>query len=264
MNSPAKRDLLLIFVAYHPSVKEVNTILSCLKSLPSNIGYAVVVNGYQSGEPVDLLSADADYFMTNSTNLGYGRAINSLVEYIEDLPQYIGILNTDIFWQVGTFSSIVSWLNIHPEVALAVPSIYSPEGDRQHLCKQNPTLLALFSRRFIPDRFKPNFLKRYDSWYLMSDHDYNEIISSTYLSGCCMIVRSEDFNAVGGFDDRYFLYLEDADLTRTLADRGMCVHLPNVSIVHGWGRGNYSDMRLTFVNLISVWKYFTKWGWVLW
>ncbi len=79
-----------------------------------------------------------------------------------------------------------------------------------------------------------------------------------------MLMRSEAFQKVGGFDQRFFLYLEDADLTRRMAREGRCVHLPLVEVVHGWGRGNYSSLRLMLVNVMSAWRYFRRWGWALW
>ena len=79
-----------------------------------------------------------------------------------------------------------------------------------------------------------------------------------------MLIRSDAFCRSGGFDERYFLYLEDADLTRTLSRYGRCVHLPVASVIHAWGRGNYGNLRLMAVNLSSAWLYFRKWGWSLW
>ena len=125
-------------------------------------------------------------------------------------------------------------------------------------------MLGLFSRRFLPNGLKPGWLKRYDRWYEMADQNYEEVFEAPYLSGCCMLIRSEAFRRAGGFDERYFLYLEDADLTRSLARDGRCVHLPVASVVHGWGRGNYSNLGLMAVNLTSAWHYFRKWGWALW
>ena len=49
-----------------------------------------------------------------------------------------------------------------------------------------------------------------------------------------------------------------------MARQGRCVHLPVAGVVHGWGRGNYRNLRLMVVNLMSAWRYFVKWGWSLW
>lgn len=258
------RRLLLIFVAYHPSEAEVNQLQACLALLPPELGYAVVVNDHRSGEPVERLSADADFFLTNSDNPGYGRAVNRLVARLDQLPPYLGVLNTDLSWSQGTFEPLLGWLEQNPDVTLAVPQILDEEGTPQKLCKRHPTVLGLFSRRFLPQACKPSWLKRYDRWYVMANQDYREMFEAPYLSGCCMLLKTDAFLRAGGFDERYFLYLEDADLTRTLARDGRCVHLPLAAVVHGWGRGNYRNLRLMLVNLCSAWHYFRKWGWALW
>ena len=262
--SPQQRQLLLLLVAYHPTPLEVKQLQACLAALAPQVGYAVVVNDHQLGEPVEQLAEGADCFLTNRDNPGYGRAVNRLVGRLGQLPPLIGVLNTDLTWPVGTFEQLLGWLQQHPQVSLAVPQILDKAGEHQKLCKQHPTVLGLFSRRFLPECLKPVWLKRYDRMYVMADQDYQQVFEVPYLSGCCMLIRSEAFSRVGGFDERFFLYLEDADLTRTLAREGLCVHLPVAGVVHGWGRGNYRDLGLVAVNLASAWHYFRKWGWALW
>jgi len=261
---PPQRQLLLLLVAYHPSPLEVEQLQACLAEMTPEVGYAVVVNDHHPGEPVDQLQAGADCFLANRDNPGYGRAVNRLVVRLGHLPPYIGVLNTDLSWQAGTFEQLLCWLMQHPQVSLAVPQILDEAGTPQQLCKQHPTVLGLFSRRFLPRSLKPNWLKRYDCWYVMADQNYQEVFAAPYLSGCCMLIRTDAFRRAGGFDERYFLYLEDADLTRSLARDGLCVHLPVAGVVHGWGRGNYRNLGLMAVNLTSAWHYFRKWGWALW
>lgn len=260
----SQRQLLLLFVAYHPSRPEVEQLQDCLSQLSSQVGYAVVVNDHQPGEPVEALAACADQFLTNSDNPGYGSAVNRLVTRVGQLPPYIGVLNTDLSWKPGTFHQLLGWLQQHPQVNLAVPQILDENNICQKLCKHHPTVLGLLSRRFLPNWLKPAWLKRYDRWYVMADHNYQDVFDVPYLSGCCMLIRTEAFCRIGGFDERYFLYLEDADLTRSLARFGRCVHLPVAAVIHGWGRGNYRNLGLMAVNLASAWHYFRKWGWKLW
>tara|TARA_B100000674_G_C37916370_1_gene951165 strand:+ start:295 stop:1083 length:789 start_codon:yes stop_codon:yes gene_type:complete len=258
------RELLLLFIAYHPSRGEINTLESCLAKLPSNIGYAVAVNDYIPGEPVDSLALNADKFIFFEQNLGYGRAANRLFSQLESPPPYIAVLNTDIFWNSGAFENMHFWIRSNPDVGMLVPKILNERGELQYLCKKNPTVLALLSRRFLHHSIKPSWLKRYDKWFVMSSCNYDSVLDLTYLSGCCMVIRSSTFRQVGGFDERFFLYLEDADLCRSISRIARCVHLPIVSVTHKWGRGNYLKLRLMFVNVISAWKYFAKWGWVFW
>jgi GT2 family glycosyltransferase len=265
LSSPViERDLLLVFVAYHPSPDEVAGLQRCLEDLDSRIGYALVVNDHLQGEPVEALAPGADHMLYNSDNPGYGKAVNRLVSRLDRPPPFLGVLNTDLLWSSGSFETLLHWLQRHSDVALACPQILDEAGTPQQLCKQHPTALGLFSRRFIPAKLKPRWLRRYDAWYVMAEQNYTQVFEVPYLSGCCMLMRSDAFRRAGGFDERFFLYLEDADITRSLQRFGRCVHLPKASVIHGWGRGNYRNLGLMLVNLSSAWHYFRKWGWRLW
>tara|TARA_B100000925_G_scaffold287937_1_gene268051 strand:- start:2202 stop:2990 length:789 start_codon:yes stop_codon:yes gene_type:complete len=257
-------DLLLLIVAYHPKQQEIDELGQCLEQLPEKIRYAIVANDYKPGEPINKLSNNALKFIRLSSNLGYGRAANLLANSFVTLPPYVAVLNTDLSWSPETFPLTLQWLFNNKDVCLAVPQIVNQNGDIEKLCKRNPTLLALFSRRFLPEYVKPKWLKRYDAWYCMNDHDYTSVFESSYLSGCCMIINSSIFINSGGFDERFFLYLEDADLTRRLTSFGKCVHLPYVNVIHNWGRGNHKKMWLSIINIFSACKYFFKWGLSLW
>lgn len=261
-NSSSPR-LLLILVAFHPSFDEVARLKSCLAQLQPHVSYAVVVNDYRNGEAIDDLSDQAHLFIRRRDNQGYGAAVNHLVSQLAEIPEYIAALNTDLAWSSNTFESIVDWLDRQPDVCLATPMLLDEHSELQHLCKRNPTVLALLSRRFWPEKYKPSALRRYDRRFMMLDHDYQSIFSVPYLSGCCMVMRSSVFLECGGFDERYFLYLEDADLTRTMSTYGRCVHYPFVQVIHSWGRGSYRNLYLLLVNLKSAWIYFAKWGLLL-
>lgn len=258
---------VLVVVAYHPSQKEAERLLASLSTLPSHIGYAVVANDHRPGEPVESLAPGSLIFLRNRSNPGYGRAVNQAVRVLREggvQAPFLGALNTDLAWQPGTFEILLGALEADPHLVLAVPQLLDGEGIAQRLCKRNPTMLGLFSRRFIAESIKPNWLRRYDRWYAMEDMDYRAPFVATYLSGCCMVIRGEAFDAVGGFDERFFLYLEDADITRSLARLGRTMHWPAASVMHHWGRGNHRSLKLTMVNLHSAYLYFTKWGWRLW
>jgi GT2 family glycosyltransferase len=261
------RMAVLIVVAYRPGVQEVGRLRGCLAALDPVIGYAVVSNAHQEGSAVEALREGADAFLVNAHNPGYGRAVNQAVSLLRQrgrMPLYVGALNTDLAWRPGSLETLLAWMQEHGDVAIAVPQLVDPAGVPQKLCKRHPTLLSLFSRRFLTERCKFRWLKRYDRWFVMADQDYAQPFQVPYLSGCCMLIRGDAFLAVGGFDERFFLYLEDADLTRMLAREGRAMHAPVAVVEHHWGRGNHHSRRLTMVNIHSVWLYFNKWGWRLW
>lgn len=258
---------LLVIIAHHPPSDHVERLQSCLAELPEDFAYALVVNDHHPGEPVDLLLPGAAMAIVQSANPGYGRAFNQLWEHWcsdHGVPFLVAVLNTDLSWRAGCLGRIVNWFEQHPEVVAATPELRFPDGRRQFLCKRNPTLLGLVSRRCIPRAFKPRRLRLYDRWFTMRDHSYDNVFTSTYLSGCCLWMRGRVVQLIGGFDPRFFLYFEDADITRRLALHGATVNLPIVSVVHHWGRGSYTSFWLTLVNLHSAWLYFCKWGLRLW
>jgi GT2 family glycosyltransferase len=259
--------VILVLVAFHPGEEEVCRLQKSLEALEPWIGYAVVANDHRPGEAVDRLAAGARLFLANRDNLGYGRAANLAVQALlqrGESAEWMGVLNTDLSWNHGTFEHLFSWLKEHPDVVLAVPQLLAADGAVQKLCKRHPTVLGLFSRRFIPAWLKGRALRRYDAWYVMAEKDYSQVFDVEYLSGCCMLMPMQAFQKAGGFDSNFFLYLEDADLTRSMAALGRTIHLPIDSVIHHWGRGNYRTWRLVLVNLHSAWIYFRKWGLKLW
>jgi GT2 family glycosyltransferase len=258
---------VLIVVAHHPGAPEVERLRGCLAALDPVFGYAVVSNAHEDGSAVELLQEGADAFLVNAHNPGYGRAVNQAVAMLRQrraMPAYVGALNTDLAWRPGSLENLLAWMQEQVDVAIAVPQLVDPAGVTQKLCKRHPTLLGLCSRRFLGERFKPHWLKRYDRWYVMADQDYDQPFEVPYLSGCCMLMRTDALLAVGGFDERFFLYLEDADITRMIARHGRAMHVPVAVVEHHWGRGNYRSRRLTMVNINSAWMYFNKWGWRVW
>jgi len=254
-------------VAHHPPLAHVQQLLVCLQQLSAAIGYAVVVNDHRPGEPVEQLLPGADATLVQRANPGYGRACNQLVAQLQGqgaLPPLLAVLNTDLSWAPGSLEQLLAWLEQHPDVVAAVPRLCFPDGEQQFLCKRNPTLLALLSRRFVPGWLKPAWLHRYDGWFTSRDQSYEQVFEAPYLSGCCLWMRSWAFCSEGGFDPRFFLYFEDADISRRLGRHGRTVNLPLATVLHHWGRGSYASVWLTVVNLHSAWLYFNKWGWRLW
>ena len=102
IDTPQRR-LLLVFVAYHPSADEVACLRQCLAKLPSQIGYALAVNDYISGEPIADLAPGADHVMLNSDNPGYGRAVNRLVGSLTIEPSFLGVLTRSLLGRGNSF-----------------------------------------------------------------------------------------------------------------------------------------------------------------
>ena len=82
-----------------------------------------------------------------------------------------------------------------------------------------------------------------------------------YLSGCFMLLRTSTLEDVGLFDERFFLYPEDIDLTRRIHKKYKTLFYPYVSVIHEYGRGSYKSMKLLYFHIVNMCRYFNKWGW---
>ena len=82
-----------------------------------------------------------------------------------------------------------------------------------------------------------------------------------YLSGCFMFLRTASVKEVGFFDERFFMYPEDIDLTRRINEKYKTIYFPEVSIVHNHGKESYKRGDMLLVHTTNMIKYFNKWGW---
>jgi GT2 family glycosyltransferase len=95
----------------------------------------------------------------------------------------------------------------------------------------------------------------------MRDHSYENEMDVECLSGCFMFFRSSVLQAVGGFDERFFMYLEDFDLSRRARRVARNVYYPHVKVIHEHRRAHRSSLRLLQAFGVSAFKFFNKWGW---
>ena len=186
------RKLIILIVAFHPSHDEVDNLLACLSDISPSVGYAVSVNDYIPGEPISRLFEKSDYYICSDDNPGYGRAINRLIALLDYNPEFIACLNTDLTWGKGTFESILSWINKHSDVNL-IAHRYMIKMVNYNTFASKILLCWDCSAAALPSFLKPSFIKRYDKWYTMQNYDYQSIIESSYLSGCCMVIRTSLF-----------------------------------------------------------------------
>jgi GT2 family glycosyltransferase len=78
-----------------------------------------------------------------------------------------------------------------------------------------------------------------------------------------MFLRISALKQIGLFDERFFLYAEDTDLSRRIHQQFETLYFPGAEISHVHARGSYKDFGLTFHNIKSASQYFNKWGWLI-
>jgi GT2 family glycosyltransferase len=198
-------------------------------------------------------------YMAMEKNLGYGRAHNiALRESAYYRTEFHLVINSDIRVKAEDIDAMHDWMLAHHEVGQLMPKVIYPDGTQQYLAKRLPTPLDVFGRRFLPACLMTRRNKRYE----LRDMDLSRPVNAPYLSGCFMFLRTQAAVEAGLFDERFFMYMEDVDITRRLHSKYKTLFYPSVSIYHRFSRLSYHNWQLSLAHMISVVKYFNKWGWV--
>lgn len=211
---------------------------------------------------IAALHSERIRYIHDKNNPGYGAGHNLAIQEATALgAPYHVVLNPDVYFDAATLELLHTYLEVHPVVAHAMPKILYPDGRLQYLCRATPTVAGLFLRRFLPqathDWFRPWLNK---TEYRDANYD-SPMYNIPFLSGCFMFLRMEALRQTGVFDERFFLYLEDADLTRRLLEHYENVYYPEAVAYHHYEKGSYKSLKLTLHHIRSVFTYFRKWGW---
>ena len=210
------------------------------------------------GTSISVIS-DKIVYLFNGTNLGYGAAHNiGIKKAIEEKVDYHVVINPDISFSKGIFKSLAMYMGENHNCGLVMPKVVYPNGDIQYLCKLLPTPWDLFGRRFLPLK-KYNRNRNYKYELIFSGYD--KIMWVPSLSGCFMFMRVDVLRKIGGFDERFFMYAEDLDLSRRIGTISDTIFNPNIIVMHGYDKGSYKSWKLLRFHIFSVFKYFNKWGW---
>jgi len=188
-------------------------------------------------------------------NIGYGRGNNLVIERTES--DYHFVINPDLFVEPDSLVQALRFMQRSPDVGLLVPSVFGEDGERHYLCKRNPTLFVLYLRSFAPGWLNNYFQSTLD-WFEMRDRNYDEVIDGVeFPSGCFMFFRTRFLKQLKGFDPDYFMYFEDADIGQRMLKIARIVYVPDVKVIHLWGRGTHSNPRLrreTIKSALIYWK----------
>ncbi len=237
-------------VAYH----DRDEILNCLDSLKKQtkgvcLKLYVVDNGSDDGTPSAVRAAFPDVcVIENGANLGFGAGHNKVLPQLSS--RYHVMINPDISLEEDTVSAMAAYMEEHPEVGMMMPDVRDPDGSRQILPKHDPNWWYMIAGRFLPAVRRA---------YCRAGEAMDEPTEIEFCSGCFMMIRTELFQKLGGFDERYFLYMEDADLSRRVRKQAKVVFFPGARAVHAWHHDSAKNSRALKLHLASARKYFAKW-----
>jgi GT2 family glycosyltransferase len=196
----------------------------------------VVDNASQDGSAAIAQEfAPAVSLIANAANVGFGRAVNQALARAR--APFVLIMNPDCRLEPGAVAALEAELRREPQCAIAGPRILDPDGSVQGSARGDPDMFTGFFGRSTA-------LRRLMPWLPASRRNVVDVsvpagapsLAVDWLSGACVLARHEALVAERGFDERYFLYWEDADLCRRLRTRGYEVrYVPAATAVHRVG-----------------------------
>ncbi len=254
----SKFDLTLSIVTYNNSRIIAKTVKSIIKSIPSEYKYLLyIIDNNSSDNTVDLVKKIKGNIkiLELGVNKGFGYGHNAVLELIDS--KYHFVVNPDIeIENDNQIRNMITYLENNEDVGLLVPLILNTDYSVQHLCKKNPTVFDMMIRRI-----SPNFLRVRQDSYIMKQTGYDKIMEIEYASGSFMVFRSSLYKMIKGFDDEFFMYLEDADITRRVNQVSKTIFYPYARVVHSWERSAYKSFKFFKITIESMIVYFNKWGW---
>lgn len=194
-------------------------------------------------------------------NIGYGRGHN--LSILQSSSDYHLVLNPDVTLSDETLVQGLQYMKQTPQVVALSPAVRDGAGNRQYVCKRFPTVLDFLLRGFAPGFLKSMFSRRLARYEMRDLSDESASTNIPIISGCFMLFRTAVLHAVSGFDENYFLYFEDFDLSLRVHDKGALAYLPSMHIVHLGGhsaRKGFAHIRMFARSGI---RFYNTHGWKL-
>ena len=179
---------------------------------------------------------------------------------IIEKSKYHLVLNPDIFFERDTLENLYNFVESDETIGLVMPKILCFDGKIQHLCRLLPTPFSLTLRR-LNIKFFNTLFKAENDKHKLGFTNYDRIMDVPCLSGCFMFVRCSALKKIGFFDERFFMYMEDFDLSRRMRNYYRTLFYPGATAYHEHTRGSYKKFNLLMIHILSSVRYFNKWGW---
>jgi GT2 family glycosyltransferase len=198
-------------------------------------------------------------YCAQASNRGFGFGHNTVLPLLAS--DFHLVLNPDVELEGETLRIGLASLLQSEDIALSSPLVLGTKGEQEFLCKRYPSVLVLLLRGFAPRFVRRLFHQRLAAYEMRDLCSGEQQVNVPIASGCFMLVRTNALRAVNGFNDKFFLYFEDFDLSLRLRAQGRLVFDPAMRIVHHGGyAASKGRLHLKyFVN--SGVMFFNRHGW---
>jgi len=246
-------------VLYNSDSNELEKVIKSIFNTNTEIRLYLIDNS-----PSDLLKVFQDFdqriiYIHNPSNPGFGAAHNIAIQKaITEEVNYHFVVNPDIYFKGDPISSMLDFMKKDSTLGMMMPQILNLDGTVQNLPKLLPSPLSIFLRKLKkPVKQYQKFINQYELRLVPEKLIYNAPV----LSGCFTLLNLNAIKKVGGYDDKFFMYFEDWDLSRRVHRHYKTIYFPLVSVYHGYESGANKNSKLFKIFLNSAITYFNKWGW---
>ncbi|MFC4616468.1 glycosyltransferase family 2 protein [Cellulomonas sp. H30R-01] len=235
-----------VVVVTHDSAGHLPSLAASLRRCGALVASVTVVDNLSSDGSADVARSLAlpgrVAVVDAGVNLGFGRAVNLAARHPEDRAAYLLVLNPDAAVPPDGLHRLVSTLEGRPDLACVGADLRRPDGSPVSSARSFPGLWDVARGRA---------------------HDVDHaggLVDADWLCGALMLWRRSAFEALGGFDERYFLYYEDVDLCRRARAAGWGVAIDGgVVAEHDQGHGRPTAAVLRQANRRSRRRYARRW-----
>lgn len=250
-------DVSVLVVNYH-AYDELDACLTSLRGQRLIQVEVVVVDHDTDDRRRRLLEQrhPAVRWVPRTVNPGFAAGVNLASR--QATGRYLYLLNPDAVARPDTAAGLAAWLDEHPHDAVVGSQVLDPDGSVQGSARRFPDLSTAFGGRttWLTRWFPRNPVTRRN---VLTGVHVRTPIEVDWVSGASMMIRRTAFDAVGGMDEGFFLYWEDADLCRRLRDAGWSTtYHPGTSVTHVCGRSSRSSTRSIVAFHQSAYRYFCK------
>ena len=257
-------DLTISIVTYNTNKEELLKVLKCLEKIKVNKRIFISDNSENQDikKVIEDLNSNQIEYIFNNSNKGFGAGHNVIINKLlnkELDSKYHLVMNSDVYFEEDVVEKLLGYMSNHEKIGQIGPRITGKDGTLTYSCKLFPTPLNLIMRRFIPLK---KIVEKMDYDYEMRWYNYKDIVEGALLSGCFMLLRTEVFEKVGKFDEKYFMYLEDYDFCRRIGEKYEVIYYPKVEIMHKHAKSSYKSRKMLLIHIKSALTYFNKWGWI--
>jgi GT2 family glycosyltransferase len=248
-------DCVIIIVAYN-SARDITALLdSVLAAATGLTRRIIVVDNGSADDTVERARAHPEVICVETgANLGYAGGINVGRRHAGPCGA-LGVLNPDLILEPGALHAMFKALE-DPAVGMAVPMILDFEGHREPSLRREPTLASE-----VGDALFGNHFKRRPGWMsdvVRDEREYGYSHAVDWASGAAMLVSAACDRAVGAWDERFFLYMEEVDYSARVRAAGLRVeYVPQARVRHR-GAGSGQSSKLLALMAVNRIRYFEK------